>query len=112
MSVLTDAQWHLLKSALDAVRSPKRRPMLNERQTVEAVLWRAQNGAKWRSIPTELGPWHRAANLHARWSKLGIWERTFDYLRDMGEPDLAELMLDGSSIRAHAKAAGAKGGAR
>ena len=76
-----------------------------------AVLWRIRNGARWRAIPAEFGPWHRAANLHKRWSDSGLWQRAFEHLRDQGKPDLAEIMLDGSSIRAHAKAAGAKGGA-
>ena len=84
--------------------------MINERQTVEAVLWRLQNGAKWRAVPVEFGPWHRAANLHRRWSRLGVWRRAFEYLRDHGQPELAELMMDGSVIRAHAKAAGAEKG--
>lgn len=111
MTVLTDEEWAALKAALDDVRSRRRRPMKDERQTVEAVVWRLRNGAKWRAVPPELGPWHRAANLHRRWSHLGVWERLFDRLRDRGHADLAEVMLDGTSVRAHAKAAGAKGGA-
>ena len=108
--MLSDDQWVALKAALDTVRSPRRRPMKHERQTVEAVLWRLKNGARWRAVPAEFGPWARAANLHRRWSVMGIWQRAFEHLRDAGHPDLAEVMLDGSSIRAHAKAAGAKGG--
>jgi len=107
--MLTDAQWLAFKTALDAVRSARRRPMKHERQTFEAVLWRLRNGARWRALPAELGPWHRAANLHGRWSRMGLWQRLFEYLRDAGHPDLADVMFDGSSIRAHHKAAGAKG---
>ena len=110
MTVLTDHEWAALKAALDAVRSPRRRPMKDERRTVEAVVWRLRNGAKWRAVPADLGPWHRAANLHRRWSVLGVWERAFERLRHAGHPDLAEVMLDGTSVRAHQKAAGAKGG--
>lgn len=108
--MLSDDQWSALKAALDAVRSPRRRPMKDERQTLEAVLWRIRNGARWRAIPAEFGPWHRAANLHKRWSDAGIWQRAFEHLRDQGQPEIAEIMFDGSSIRAHHKAAGAKGG--
>ena len=35
-------------------------------RTIEAIFWRHQNGAKWRSIPAELGPWWRAAQLFIR----------------------------------------------
>lgn len=110
MTVLTDDEWAALKAALDAVRSPRRRPMKDERQTVEAVIWRLRNGATWRAVPKELGPWHRAANLHARWSTLGVWERAFEHLRDSAHADLTEVMLDGTSVRAHKAAAGGKGG--
>ena len=89
MTVLTHDEWTALKAALDAVRSRRRRPMKDERQTVEAVVLRLKNGAKWRALPAELGPWHRAANLHARWSALGVWQRAFERLRDAGHPDLA-----------------------
>ena len=111
MAVLTDQEWAALKGALDAVRSPRRRPMKDERQTVEAVVWRLRNGAKWRAVPPELGPWARAAHLHIRWSKLGVWGRAFEHLRETEHAALAEVMLDGTSVRAHQKAAGAKGGA-
>ncbi len=107
MAELTDEEWAALKEALDAVRSRRRRPMKDERQTIEAVVWRLRNGAKWRAVPPELGPWHRAANLHARWSALGVWERVFEHLRDTAHADLGEVMLDGTSVRAHQKAAGA-----
>ena len=110
MPVLTDDEWAALKGALDRVRSPRRRPMTHERRTVEAVVWRLRNGAKWRAVPPEFGPWARAAHLHLRWSRLGVWQRAFEHLRDTRHAALAEVMLDGTSVRAHPKAAGAKGG--
>jgi transposase len=107
---MPDAQWAALKAALDAVRSGTGRPFADERRTVEAVVWRLRNGARWRAVPAELGPWWRAAQLHRRWAKAGVWARLFAALRDAGRPELAELFLDGTSVRAHAKAAGAPGG--
>jgi transposase len=110
MTVLTDEEWGALKAALDHARSGRGRPMQEERRTVEAVVWRLRNGAKWRSVPAELGPWWRAAHLHIRWSELGVWRRAFEHLRDARHAALAEVMLDATSVRAHQKAAGAKGG--
>ena len=55
--VLTDARWAELEPLIDAVRPPCKGPHDNLRETIEAILWRPQNGAKWRSIPGELGPW-------------------------------------------------------
>ena len=109
---MSDGEWARLKAALDVARSGTGRPLDDERRTVEAVIWRQRNGAKWRSVPAELGPWWKAAQLHIRWSRAGVWERAFAALRDAGAPDLGEVFLDGTSIRAHHKAAGAKGGRR
>lgn len=105
-----DDEWSRLKAALDAARSGAGRPFPDKRRTVEAVIWRQKNGAKWRSLPTELGPWWKAAQLHIRWSRSGVWARAFAVLRTAGRPDLGEVFPDGTSVRAHQKASGAKGG--
>ncbi|KJB89835.1 hypothetical protein N826_41330 [Skermanella aerolata KACC 11604] len=31
------------------------------RDTIEAIVWRHQNGVKWRSVPADLVPWWRMA---------------------------------------------------
>ena len=77
------------------------------RRTISAIFWRHQNGAKWRSIPAELGPWWRAAQLFNRWAKHGVWERLLDLVQQRGVA-LGITFLDGTSIRAHPKAAGAQ----
>ena len=59
--VLTDAQWAALEPLIDEVRPHCKVPHEDLRQTIEAILWRHQNGAKWRSIPAELGSWWKAA---------------------------------------------------
>ena len=110
MRVLSDEEWGALKAALDTVRSGEGRRFADERRTIEAVIWRNRNGARWRAVPAELGPWWRAAQLHIRWSAKGTWARLFEVLRERGQPRLAEVFVDGTSVRAHAKAAGAKGG--
>ena len=112
MPMLTDDEWAALKAALDHARSGRGRPFRDERKTVEGVLWRLKNGPPWRAVPHEFGPWWRSAQLHKRWSRSGVWEEAFEHLRDTGRPDLATVMLDGTVVRAHPKAAGAKKGAR
>src|SRR3954454_12506597 len=106
--VLTDEKWSALKAALDAVRSGTGRPLAEERRTIEGVVWRLRNGARWRSVPAEYGPWWRPAQLHIRWSRTGVWARLFAHLRDAGRPELADVFMDGTVVRAHQKAAGAR----
>jgi transposase len=57
-------------------------------------------------VPPDLVPWWRAAQTFIRWSKLGVWERLLERVQERGV-DLGMAFLDGTSIRAHHKAAGA-----
>jgi transposase len=104
--MLTDGQWAVLEPLIEACRPKGKTPPQDLRRTIEAILWRHQNGAKWRSIPSDLGPWWRAAQTFIRWARLGVWERLLRLVQERGVK-LGMVFLDGSSIRAHHKAAGA-----
>ena len=104
--VFSDAEWAVLGPLVEACRPHAKVPPSNLRRTVEAIVWRCRNGAKWRAIPAELGPWWMAAQIFIRWSRLGDWERLLERAKAEGA-DLGMVVLDGTSIRAHAKAAGA-----
>ena len=73
--VFTDASWAVWEPLIEAMRPRCKTPPKELRRTMSAIVWRHQNGAKWRSIPAELGPWWLAAQLFIRWAKLGVWER-------------------------------------
>ncbi len=47
-----------------------------------------------------------AAQTFIRWSRLGVWERLLTLVQEQGV-QLGMTFLDGTSIRAHQKAAGA-----
>ncbi len=104
--MLTDAQWLILGPLVEACRPAAKVPSPTLRQTLSAMLWRHQNGAKWRAVPDELGPWWKAAQTFIRWSKLGVWERLLTLVQERGI-QLGMTFLDGTNIRAHQKAAGA-----
>src|SRR3954451_1259926 len=53
------------------------------------------------------GPWSRAAQTFIRWAHLGAWERLLLLAQERGV-QLGMTFLDGTSIRAHHKAAGAE----
>ncbi len=55
--VLSDAAWAGLKPLIEAVRPHGKTELHELRRTVEAIIWRHDNGAKWRSVPAALGPW-------------------------------------------------------
>lgn len=103
---LTDGQWAVLEPLIEACRPAAKVPPQHLRRTVSAIVWRHDNGAKWRGLPEELGPWWMAAQTFIRWSRLGVWERLLRLVQEKGVL-LGMTFLDGTSIRAHQKAAGA-----
>ena len=105
--MLDDVEWGKLEPLIEACRPRGKTPPQDLRRTVSAILWRHQNGAKWRAIPAELGPWARAAQTFIRWARLGVWERLLRLAQHAGV-QLGMTFLDGTSIRAHQKAAGAR----
>jgi transposase len=105
--MLSDAQWALLEPLIDACRPKGKTPPQDLRRTLSAILWRHENGAKWRAVPEELGPWWRAAQIFIRWARAGVWERLLSLVQERGIK-LGMVFLDGTSVRAHQKAAGAR----
>ena len=104
--MLSDAQWAELEPLVEACRPKGKTPPQDLRRTVSAILWRHQNGAKWRAVPAELGPWWRAAQVFIRWARAGVWERLLSLVQERGV-QLGMVFLDGTNMRAHQKAAGA-----
>src|SRR3954462_761147 len=111
-AMLTDGAWMDLEPLIEACRPKGKTAPKDLRRTLSAIVWRHANGAKWRAIPAELGPWSRAAQMFIRWAHLGVWERLLRLAQERGV-QLGMTFLDGTSIRgtsirAHHKAAGAE----
>jgi transposase len=104
--VLTDAQWEVLEPLVEASRPHRKTQHHDLRRTMEAIIWRCQNGAKWRAVPAEYGRWWMAAQTFIRWGRHGVWERLLNLVQEKGLR-LGMAFLDGTNIRAHQKAAGA-----
>ena len=105
--MLLDAQWVELEPLVEACRPKGKTPPEDLRRTLSAILWRHQNGARWRAIPEDLGPWWRAAQIFRRWAQAGVWERLLELVQERGVR-LGMVFLDGPNIRAQQKAAGAR----
>jgi transposase len=97
--VLTNQQWAALEPLVEACRPKAKTPPRDLRRTIEAIIWRHRNGATWRNILAELGPWWMAAQLFIRWSRLGVWRRLLALAQERGIA-LGMAFLDGTTIRA------------
>jgi transposase len=102
---ITDEQWALIKHLLPGRGDEPGRPAENNRLFIDAVFWIAKTGAPWRDLPERFGCWNSVFRRFSRWCQTGVWERVLRSL--IGEPDLEELILDSTIVRAHAHSAGA-----
>lgn len=103
--VLRDDQWERIKPFVPGGRKGKRGPRSDGRRFVDALLWMARSGARWRDLPERFGPYQTAKRRYYRWIEMGVLNRLFAAVAV--EPDLEWVMLDATVIRAHAQAAGA-----
>lgn len=97
MQVLTDAQWAKFEAAIEAANIRGARPRREDRRTIEAIILRIDNGAKWRSIPAEFGDWHHAYLRFRRWAVRGVWDKIMAYLVEQGDPQLVFACSTGRS---------------
>ena len=108
---LRDDQWERLKDFVPGGRKGKRGPRSDNRRFLNALLWMARSGARWRDLPEQLGDHGAVKRRYYRWIERGVLDEVLAALSR--EADLEWLMIDSTIVRAHQHAAGAsrqKGG--
>lgn len=50
-------------------------------QVVNAMLYIAEHGCKWRRLPKRFGNWHTVYTRMRRWAKSGVLDRVFEELQ-------------------------------
>jgi transposase len=114
--LLTDAAWAQLAPLLPPQKPRTGRPAKAHRAVVEGILWVLRTGAPWRDLPERFGPWHPIASRFYRWVAGGVWDRVLAALQRRadvaGALDWRTHDVDGTVIRAHQHAAGARKGVR
>ena len=109
---LTDEQWARLAPFLPPQRPATGRPAKDHRTVLEAIVWVLRAGAPWRDLPAEYGPWSSVASRFYRWREQGVWDRMLAGVHEdadaAGEFGWLLHHVDGSVVRAHQHAAGAR----
>jgi len=111
---LTDTQWERLRPLLPAPPTGRGRPRNDDRLVVDGIIWRLTTGVPWRDLPARFGSWRTVYARFRRWQRAGVWDRVLTALQAdgdaQGDLDWALHFVDGTTIRAHQHAAGAKKG--
>ena len=76
--VLSDPIWKQLQVTMLEKGCRKSN---NNRNVMEAILWKLRTGAPWRDIPDSFCPWQAAYNRFNRWAKEGLWDDFFCFTR-------------------------------
>ena len=103
---LTEAQYERIKDALPVQRGNVR---LSNLQVLNAVLYVAEQGCKWRGLPKRFGRWHTIYTRMNRWSKNGVLDRVFEKLQaeQIVRIKIEAFALDSTSIKVHPDGTGA-----
>ena len=111
-NLMSDEEWAFFERFILSIRAPNGRKPINHRLVLDGVFWIARTGAPWRDLPEEFGKWSSVYRQFRRWTLAGLWEQILETLTESRIVPDALQMVDGTVVRAHHQAAGAKGGLR
>ena len=103
---ITEEQYARIKDSLPVQRG---NVSLSNLQFLNAVLYVAEHGCKWRGLPRRFGNWHTIYTRMNRWSKSGAMDRVFEKLQleQIVRIRIEALSLDSTSVKVHPDGTGA-----
>ena len=75
---ITAEQFAVIEHCLPRQRGNVSMSNLN---VLNAILYVAEHGCKWRGLPKRFGNWHTIYTRMNRWSKSGVLDRVFEQLQ-------------------------------
>ena len=106
VDALRDDQWERLRDLVPGGRGGQRGPRCDNRLFVDALLWMARSGARWRDLPERYGSHQAVKRRYYRWVERDVLGGFVAALA--ADADLERLMIDSTVVRAHQHAAGAR----
>jgi transposase len=103
---ITEQQYLRIKDSLPVQRG---NVSLSNLQFLNAVLYVAEHGCKWRGLPKRFGNWHTIYTRMNRWSKSGVMDRIFEKLQleQIVRIRIEAFSLDSTSVKVHPDGTGA-----
>ena len=78
MMRLTEDQYEVIRPLMPVQRGNVRIANL---EVINAVLYVAENGCKWRALPERFGNWYTIYTRLRRWAAAGVLDRVFQALQ-------------------------------
>ena len=103
---LTQEQYERIADCLPVQRGNVK---LSNLEVLNAILYVAENGCKWRRLPERFGNWHTVYTRMSRWAKKGVLDRVFARLQQeqIITIKVEAVSLDSTVVRVHPDGTGA-----
>jgi transposase len=103
---ITEAQFQRIESELPRQRGNGR---VTNLQFLNALLYVAEQGCKWRGLPKRFGPWHTVYTRMNRWSKNGVLDQVFERLQkeQIVRIKIEAVKMDSTIVKVHPDGTGA-----
>ena len=103
---ITEEQYARIKESLPVQRG---NVSLTNLQVLNAILYVAEQGCKWRGLPKRFGPWHTIYMRMNRWAKNGVLDRVFEKLQleQIVRIRIEAFSIDSTSVKVHPDGTGA-----
>ena len=103
---ITSANFKVIEKLL-----PKQRGnvSISNLQVLNAILYVAEHGCKWRGLPKKFGNWHTIYTRANRWAKQGVLDHVFAALQenDIINIQVDHVSLDSTAVKVHPDGTGA-----
>ena len=103
---ITEAQFQRIESELPRQRGNVK---VTNLQFLNALLYVAEQGCKWRGLPKRFGPWHTIYTRMSRWSKSGVLDQVFERLQkeQIIRIKIEAVKMDSTIVKVHPDGTGA-----
>ncbi len=103
---ITEAQYRQIEACFPRQRG---NVSISNLRVLNAILFVAENGCKWRSLPKTFGNWHTIYTRMNRWAKAGVLDRVFTALqqKQIIQIKIEALSIDSTIVKVHPDGTGA-----
>ena len=103
---ITESQYRRIEACFPHQRG---NVSISNLEVLNAILYVAEHGCKWRGLPLRFGNWHTIYTRMNRWAKAGVLDRVFAALQDeqIIRIKIEALSLDSTIVKVHPDGTGA-----